>query len=161
MFKESGAYRLDEISIKILKELFENSRVNIATIASKYDTTVDVVRNRMKKLEAEKIIVRYTIAVDYQKLGLEFYKSFLYFYNLTEKDLEKLMNYCLNHPNILHFIKQISPWDVELEIMCENYKKYNEIISEVTEKFSYIIRDVDTAIMSEDYVFPSKKLIFE
>ena len=75
--------------------------------------------------------------------------------------MEKLMNYCLNNPNIVHFIKQISPWDIELEIMCENYEKYNKIISGLTENFSTIIKKVETAIMGEDYVFPSKKLVFE
>ncbi|MDO8460375.1 MAG: Lrp/AsnC family transcriptional regulator [Nanoarchaeota archaeon] len=161
MFKEADKYKLDTISVKILKELFENSRINIATMADKYDTTVDIVRNRIRKLEENKIIVRYTISIDHQKLGFEFYKSFLYFYDLDDKNLGRLMNYCLNHPNVIHLIKQISPWDVELEIMCENYQKYNNIISEITEKFAHIIRNVETAIMSEDYVFPSKKLIFE
>ena len=71
------------------------------------------------------------------------------------------MNYCENHPNIIHFVKQISPWDIELEVICENYKKYNQIISDLTEKFSNIISNVETAIMGEDYIFPSKKMIFE
>ena len=99
--------------------------------------------------------------MNYQKLGYEFFKTFLYFKNINEKDMNNLMSYCLNNPNIIHLVKQISPWDIELEIMCENYEKYNNIISELTEKFSNIIKKVETAIMSEDYVFPSKKLVFE
>jgi hypothetical protein len=58
-------------------------------------------------------------------------------------------------------VKQISPWDIELEIMCESYHEYNEIISRLTREFSEIINKVETAIMGEDYVFPSEKLIFE
>ena len=86
---------------------------------------------------------------------------FLYFRNLDEEQLNRLMDYCLKNPNIIHMVKQISPWDIELEIMCENYEEYNLIISELTEKFSNIINKVETAIMSEDYVFPSDKMVFE
>lgn len=38
---------------------------------------------------------------------------------------------------------------------------YNEIISNLTERFSNIIQKIETSIMGEDYVFPSKELIFE
>ena len=37
----------------------------------------------------------------------------------------------------------------------------NEIISDLTEKFSNIIKNVDTAIMNEDHIFPAQKMIFE
>ena len=161
LFEKIEHNQLDEISIKILKELYENSRTNIVSIAEKYKTSVDIVRNGMKKLEENKIIARYTISLDYKKIGYEFYKSFLYLNNVNEKEFEKLMNYCKNNPNVVFFVKQISPWDVELEIMCESYSRYNEIIGGITEKFSHIITNVETAIMSEDYIFPSKKLIFE
>ena len=161
MFDKPENNELDEISIKILKALFKNSRENVASIAHDNYTTVDIVRNRMKKLEENKIIKRYTIAINYEKLGYEFYKTFLYFKKLDKEDLEKLMNYCKNNENIIHIVKQISPWDIELEIMCENYKKYNKIISGLTKEFSEIISNVETAIMGEDYVFPSKKMVFE
>ena len=161
MFAKPENHELDEISILILKSLFKNSRENIASIAHDNGTTVDIVRNRIKKLEEKQIIKRYTIAIDYEKIGYEFYKSFLYFKNLNNEDLDKLMNYCQSHPNIIHLVKQISPWDIELEIMCETYKEYNKIISDLTKEFANIINNVETAIMGEDYVFPSKKMIFE
>ena len=99
--------------------------------------------------------------VDYTKLGYEFFKTFLYFKNLTKKDEQRLMEYTRQNPKIIHLIKQISPWDVELEIMCESYLEYNSIISNLTKEFSDIISNVETSIMSEDYVFPAEQMIFE
>ena len=161
MFEKKENLKLDDISIRILKDLFNNSRTNISTIADKYDTTVDIVRNRIRKLEENNIIVRYSIDIDYRLLGFEFYKTFVYFKNLNSQDLGNLMNHAKNHPNIIHVVKQISPWDIELEIMCESYDKYIEITSDLTEKFASIINKVETAIISEDHIFPSEKLIFE
>lgn len=152
---------LDETEKKVLKELFLNSRISLVEIARKHDTTIDIVRNRIKRLEEKKIISRYTTKIDFNLLGYEFYKTFLYFHNLTKTDELKLMEYTRKNPNIIHLIKQISPWDIELEIMCESYHQYNQIISALTQEFSTIISKVETAIMSEDYVFPAEKMIFE
>ncbi|MBU2576687.1 MAG: AsnC family transcriptional regulator [Nanoarchaeota archaeon] len=161
MFENPEDKELDEISIKILKLLFKNSRENVASIAYTNNTSVDIVRNRIKKMEQLGIIKRYTIAINYEELGYEFYKTFLYFKNINNNDLRGLVIYCENQENIIHLVKQISPWDIELEIMCKSYKEYNEIISKLTEKFSEIINNVETAIMGEDYVFPSNKMVFE
>jgi len=161
MLDKQENVEIDEISIKILKSLFKNSRENISTIAYNLDTTVDIVRNRLKKLEENGIIVKYGVTLDYNKLGYEFYKTFLYFKDLDDEDLNKLIKYCENSPKIIHLIKQISPWDIELEIMCENYKEYNEIISKLTSEFAKIINKTETAIIGEDYVFPAKNMVFE
>ncbi len=161
MFDRPESYELEEIEKKILKELFMDSRVNVVDIARKNNSTVDIVRNRMKRLEDKKIIFKYLAKIDFNKLGYEFYKTFLYFKNLTREDESRLMEFTRKKREILNLVKQISPWDIELEIMCENYHDYNKVIEELTREFSDIISKVETAIMGEDYVFPSKELIFE
>jgi DNA-binding Lrp family transcriptional regulator len=161
MFDVAEHKELDDIEKKILKELFLDSRINVTEIARKHGTTVDIVRNRMKRLEEKRIIFRYLAKIDFNKLGYEFYKTFLYFRRLTKEDEARLMEYTRRVPNIIHLVKQISPWDIELETMCEDYAQYNEIISGLTREFSDIISKVETAIMSEDYLFPSKELVFE
>ena len=71
------------------------------------------------------------------------------------------MEYIKQHPNILHMIKQISPWDMELEIMVKSYQEYNKIINNLKKEFANIILDVESAIMSEDHIFPAEKMVFE
>lgn len=161
LFDQPQELKIDAIEKKILKELYQNSRLNVTDIARKTKSTVDIVRNRIKKLQANKIIVRYLAKIDYNLLGYEFFKTFLYFKNLNPQDESKLREYCKNQNQIIHLVRQISSWDVELEIMCENYCEYNGVISELTMKFSSIINKVETAIMGEDYTFPAKKMIFE
>lgn len=161
LFGKPGSDKLEEIEKKILKELFHNSRVSVVEIARKHKTTVDIVRNRIKRLEERKIIFRYLVKIDFNKLGYEFYKTFLYFRNLTKEDEKRLMEYTRKKPKIIHMTKQITPWDVELEIMCESYHEYNGIIADLTKEFAGIINKVETAIMGEDYVFPAEKMIFE
>lgn len=99
--------------------------------------------------------------MNYNKLGYKFYKSFLFLRNLSKEDENRLTQYVKSHPNIINLVKQISPWDIELEIMVKSHQEYNKIIDDVKEEFSEIIVDVESAIMSEDYVFPAEKMIFE
>ncbi|MFC1685534.1 Lrp/AsnC family transcriptional regulator [Nanoarchaeota archaeon] len=161
MFGIQGDYILDEVEKKILKELFSNARINLVDIARKYNSTIDIIRSRMKKLGDKGIIFRYAAKIDFNLLGYEFYKTFLYFKNLAIEDEKRLMNYSKRNPKIIHLVKQISPWDIELEIMSESYHDYLEIISDLTKEFSKVINKVETAIMGEDHLFPAKKMIFE
>jgi len=61
--------KIDEIDEKILKILKENSKEKIVNIAKKLNLPISTVYNRIKKLEEEKIISKYTIDIDYRKLG--------------------------------------------------------------------------------------------
>ena len=45
--------------------------------------------------------------------------------------------------------------------MCKSYQEYNKIIGELTKQFSETIKKIETAIISEDYVFPAKEMVFE
>ncbi|MGV8161862.1 MAG: Lrp/AsnC family transcriptional regulator [Candidatus Nanoarchaeia archaeon] len=161
MFEEEENHTLEEIDKKILKELFKNSRINIVEIARKHNTTANIIRNHMKKLEEKKIIVAYTSQINYELLGYEFFKTFLYFTNMTKEQERKLIEHIKQEPKIIHLVKQISPWEIELEIVCENYAEYNNIIVKIKEEFVDSIKKVDTAILSEDEVFPADEMVFE
>lgn len=67
----------------------------------------------------------------------------------------------LFHPNIIHAAKQVSPWDFELEIMVEDYKGYKRILHEMSAQFPKLIQYTESALMTEDVVFPSKIMFFE
>ena len=161
MFTEIEQNEIDDIDKKILRFLFNDARISLVDLAKQTGVSIDIIRSRKKKLEEKKIIVQYKASIDYNKLGYEFYKTFLYFNNLSEMDQNRIMEYIKQHPNILHMIKQISPWDMELEIMVKSYQEYNKIINNLKKEFANIILDVESAIMSEDHIFPAEKMVFE
>lgn len=154
-------HEIDETERKILSQLLQNARMKLVELAQNVGSSIEVVRNRIKILEEKGILLGYTITWDYTKLGLEFYKTFLYFDKLDEENEKKLLEFCKQHPNILHVVRQVSPWDVELEIMVENYAQYNRIVHELRRLFPHELRNMESAILSEDYMFPAKKTIFD
>jgi DNA-binding Lrp family transcriptional regulator len=61
---------LDEIDLKILRILRENSRESLGVIAQKVGTSKATVSRRITKLEQEGLISSYTLTTNSTKLGL-------------------------------------------------------------------------------------------
>jgi len=149
---------IDELDIKIINALFKDARTTLVELARLSETTIDILRNRIKKLISKRIIVDYNALIDFEKIGYNFFKSFLYFKKINKQDELKLLEYCRVQQNIIYVLKQISPWDIELEIFCKSYQEYNLLINNLKKEFSDIIRKVDTAIINENYVFPAGEI---
>ena len=62
---------LDDKDKKILNALVENSRLSCREIARKLRMNVVTVLNRIKKLEKEGVIKKYTAIFDYKKIGYD------------------------------------------------------------------------------------------
>ncbi|MGQ4915184.1 MAG: Lrp/AsnC family transcriptional regulator [Candidatus Asgardarchaeia archaeon] len=60
---------VDEIDMKILHELARDSRCTYETLASRIGISVPTAYNRVRKLIKKGVIKRFTIDVDYAKIG--------------------------------------------------------------------------------------------
>lgn len=107
------------------------------------------------------MIIRYTINLDYQKIGYEFYKSFIYLNSHDKKQVDKMLSYIEKSDKIINFVKQVAAWDFELVIFAKNFQEYDEAINKFTEEFSKDIKQIDTATMRTDIIYPCEKLIFD
>ena len=148
---------LDEIDQKVLTNLAKDGRMQLIILAEEIKTTVDVVRKRMRKLEEKGIIIDYKIQINHNKLGYEYFKTFLYFNNIGEKDEKRLAEYVKQHNNILFFIKQLSAWDIELEIIAKNYEEFIQIMDDIRLQFANCLRNYEFCLMREDIWFLGQK----
>lgn len=71
--KESPIKKVDDIDLKIIRALEEDSRVSLRKLAQKVGLTPNILNNRIKSLENEDVIRGYTPIIDAVKMG----------YNLT------------------------------------------------------------------------------
>jgi len=60
---------MDDKDKKILDVLKENSKLSTQQISKKISIPITTVHNRMKKLEGEGIIKKYSVVLDYKKIG--------------------------------------------------------------------------------------------
>lgn len=150
---------LDELDKKVLNHLAQNARTSLVELATRTNATVDIVRNRMKKMEEKQIIIQYRVAIDHTKLGYDMFKAFIYFNNLSEQDENRLFEYAKQNNRILYLIRQLSAWDIEIEIMAESYEEFTRIMDDLRLKFAHALRNYEFVLMREDiWVFGEKDI---
>ena len=146
---------IDKLDSKILNILVNNARIPLAELTRNVDSTIEIVRGRIKKLEQKGIILSYRIAVDLNKLGLEFFKVIIYFRTLSEKDEKELFEWMKIHPNSLYYIRSLAPWEVEFEFAVESYQHFNKIINNLRQRFPRVIRNYEHLIMIYETWMPA------
>ncbi|MEK6947186.1 MAG: winged helix-turn-helix transcriptional regulator, partial [Nanoarchaeota archaeon] len=146
---------IDELDYKILNILANEARIPLTELARRTKSTIEIVRGRIKKLEDKKIILNYRIAVDFNKLGLEFFKAIIYFRKLSKQDEQSLFEWMRTHPNSLYYIRSLAPWEAEFEFAVESYQQFNAIINELRKKFHSVIRNYEHLIMIYENWMPA------
>jgi len=146
-----GGYDLDETEKKILSRLSTNARIPILDLMRKTGLTREVVTYRIKKLIKNNVISQYRILIDLDKMGYKLYKLILRLQNLSQKRENDLRNFVNHHPNGVQFLKLLGNWDIELEFEVEDEEHLHEILLEVRNEFSEVIRDYDTLLINKEH----------
>lgn len=147
--------KIDALDYAILAILANDARIPLAELARKVKVSIETVRGRIKKLEEKQVILGYRIAVDFNKLGLEFFKAIVYFRTLSTRDERALFEWIRQHPNALYYIRSLAPWDAEFEFAVENYQQFNAIINNLRKQFPHVIRNCEHLIMIQETWMPA------
>ncbi|MBT5022847.1 AsnC family transcriptional regulator [Candidatus Woesearchaeota archaeon] len=154
IFKMSGEQpKLDEIDLKLLKILSENSRKPVIKIVKEMNSTVKIITTRIKKLLKTGVINNFRLVIDYDKLGINFYKTFFYLKNPDEKKVQQLLRKLNIHPNVIHNLKVIGDWDLEPEFEFENKEEFQKTIQELMNEFSDTIQRISVINILKEYKY--------
>ncbi len=121
---------MDIIDVKILEILERNARISVSDISNQVSLSLSAVSERLKKLEASKVIKEYATILDSDLLG---------------KDLSVIMNISLINPQVTsefmdlinsereilecHYIT--GEYDYALKITTESTKTLEEIMNKI------------------------------
>ena len=144
------SFELNQIDRDILNLLSINARRPLIEIANKIQISSSLAMQRIRKLTNKKIIGAFRIAINREKLNMNYCKSFIYYQNKTSKKEDKLIGYCNGSKYILGVSKSIGPWDLELEFEVGNYSQFHKIMKEMKNKFP-LIKNFDTAYIEKEY----------
>ncbi|MBI4399542.1 Lrp/AsnC family transcriptional regulator [Candidatus Micrarchaeota archaeon] len=133
--------KLDEINLKILKLLAQNARTQVVDIANRIKISPDAVRIRIKKLESAGIIQNYVLVLDNSVLGQLHYKVLLRLHTLTQKQEQRLDEFCRLHPNIYFSNKALGYVDFEVNLETRDVNEFRDFMGQLKESFSDVIRD--------------------
>ena len=150
---------LDEIDYAILGKVVNDARISINDLAKEVESTPAIVRGKLRRLEQKGVIIQYRIGIDLNKLGLELYKIILKIDKYTKEDERKLLEYMSGLPNIHYFIRNL--WQIEPEIVVNNYQEYYELVENLKKEFPFVIRTVDSVLMITDEWTPGYRNMFK
>ncbi|MBU1201460.1 MAG: Lrp/AsnC family transcriptional regulator [Nanoarchaeota archaeon] len=131
---------LDENQKKVLKILIENPRATILSISEKTSLNVRTVINIIKKLESSNVIRGFKAEIDVYKIGYVKNRIILKLHNTNVVSEQRLLNHCIENPNITTFSKTIGSWDIEIDVEAEDNLDFRKIYLEIREKFKDIIQ---------------------
>jgi len=144
--------KIDKIDLEILKILANNSRTNSVKIAEKLKTTPRKIIYRIKEMEKKKIILGYSISLDYEKLKKQFFKANIYFNFLNKNTKIKIEKYCELRKNIIYYIFCIGNWPLEIEFNVSENKEFYEEMEEFKKNFPEL-KNYDTIFITKEHKF--------
>ena len=120
---------LDEVDLKILRQLQENSRLTTKELAAIVHLSPTPVFERVKRLEREGYIRKYMAVLDAEKLN----RGFVVFCNVSMKqhtfeNSQRIMAAVQNIPEIVECYNISGNYDFMLKIFVENMKHYQEFV---------------------------------
>ena len=146
--KLKGPFSLDDKDRQILKVLSENSRLSYDKIAIKTGLSATTVFNRIKKMEKNKIIEKYTVKLDKSVLkGAIVAFILLQISNVDQKDVVKKI---MEHDNIEEASIITGENDILLRIRIHSIDELNKFILEYLRRIPGITNS--TTMIALDFI---------
>lgn len=128
---------VDEMDKKIINILVDDSRLSYRQIAKRAKISVVTVMNRVKKLEAEKIIKKYTALVDYEKLNYGFFvMTSIRISKGKELEVEQALT---KYENVFAIYDVTGDFDIEVIAKFKNRVALDTFVKKI-QTFEYVER---------------------
>ena len=134
----------------IIRLIRNDARFSITEISEKIGVDSRTVIARIRYLEKKQVLQGYTIFLNLQKIGYKLFKLCLYLNDYKIKDVDKLISYIKQNPNVIHIIKALGSWELEIEIEYDDIYKTYDYINELKTNFPEMIKRIDLAIIMEE-----------
>lgn len=142
--------KIDDLQKKIIIQIMNNGRYKVTELADKLKVNVRTIMGKIKELERMGIIQGYTTFLDLSKTDFKLVKICVYFQDQTEEKQTNFINYCKQKPNILHLIKTLGSWELEVELETENILDTYNFIEEINTRFPSLIKKTDIIIFNSE-----------
>ncbi|MEL6318019.1 MAG: Lrp/AsnC family transcriptional regulator [Pseudomonadota bacterium] len=120
---------MDEIDVRILHELAQDARASVERIAERVGLSATPVRRRMRRLEQNGALRRYTIAVDLAKCGLSLTAYVSVKLSRRDRDtLERFEERVRLIPEISRCVLVTGPFDYVLTVHTRDMKAYDALM---------------------------------
>lgn len=121
--------KIDDIDKKILDELHNNSRLSMSELGRRVNLSSPSVTERVRQMESLGIIKKYTVEVDYEKLGLPI--QCIIEATIKNGDYKSFKNYIEKLSNVEFCYRIAGSACYMLKLQFETFAKAEKFIDEV------------------------------
>lgn len=127
----------------ILFELQQDCRQPLAKIAKAVKLPRQTVDYRIKSLEKDKVIKKYTININYPKLGYSRHSLYLDLRSIDAKEVGEYLKHLtdMNEVSCCYMLHGVSEWKVYVSVWTKNIQRYDEIQTKIITKFKKHIKN--------------------
>jgi DNA-binding Lrp family transcriptional regulator len=136
-------YKFDNNDIKILRELSINSNQTYIQIANKINLNDETVRQKIKKLEKNNIILGYTIVIDAYKCGYEGYHILINLDNYTLELENKIKKEIISNPHVYFSAKMSGNYNIVFGIYSKDREHFKSILEEIKKILNKNIKEIN------------------
>ena len=117
---------MDDLDTAILRSLIKNSRITISQMSKEIDVPDATISHRLKKMEDE-IIKRYTLILDWQKIGLEITAIIII---QTESEKHEIVKDELSRLEEVSEVYSVSgEYDILIKVWVPGIEELNQLIN--------------------------------
>ena len=139
---------LDEKDIQLLEILEQNAKSPVQVLSDKTGIPASTVHHRIKKLETNNIIKRYTAQLNEKVMGRGF-SAYVMVNGSPEKYLD---NDFFNHNYVSEVSAVTGNYDLIIKIQCANLDQFNDFLQEFREKYGKFLTQTVTMVCTETLV---------
>ena len=144
---------LDQIDRQILNILSKNARTKLTSMARDIRLSVDSTKKRMQKLEQDKIILKYTINVDPDKLGRPLgVHVYVKFKDLVKEKYDEFIDELKGDYRVIVLMDIVGDYDLLVVFLTRGTEEMAEIKMELRQKYGSIIGDWREVVVSKVHI---------
>ena len=134
---------LDEVDVKLLNLLFENSRELVVKLSAKIGLSTDAIIYRIRRYRK---FCDFTTITNVNKLGFHFYDILLDMKTFSHDEEIKFKELLRTNPRILKITKLLGNWAIIISVSAKDAKDFHGLVQSLKVLFSKQIRDFDTLL---------------
>ncbi|NOR85918.1 winged helix-turn-helix transcriptional regulator [archaeon] len=141
--------------LQILKLLSNNSRLPVADIAKQLNMSRELARHHVKKLEKNKMIIKYRPSArsGSKAVGYSWYFVMLKLNELNDDRYKKLQFYIINNPNMTYYYKCVGSHDIMFEIRLKTSDEFNMVIMDIRTILKNDLKSHELTIILKEYKY--------
>lgn len=143
--------KINNMELNLLKLISKNARMTILELARQLKITPKTAASKIKSLEKHGIISGYSVILNVEKLGYQYYKLHIDLQNTTPQLLRKWNQFLLMHPYVTYRDYVIGGNSTEIEMQLPGEKELRNFIDEMKREFSPIIRQHEVLFFYKEH----------